>query len=37
MGISIERLLDTPFVRALISEMNAREISIQVEFRGITF
>lgn len=32
MDISIERLLDMPVVHVLSSEMNEREISIQVEF-----
>ncbi|MGH9877713.1 MAG: transposase family protein [Nitrososphaerales archaeon] len=32
MDISIERLLDMPVVWVLSSEMNEREISIQVEF-----
>src|SRR5262249_31797473 len=32
MDISIERLLDMPVLRVLSSEINEREISIQVEF-----
>ena len=32
MDISIERLLDMPVMRVLSSDLNEREISIQVEF-----